>query len=125
MATALVQVCVDNRLNHELIRMQVKQHLAASYIRPDRIFVLNEIGGNLGQNLVNTAQMLVQSHETIVQVAILHHDDCLADKAGLRKPLAGTLEETANLLAGLKIKCPLVSGSIYTHNNHIVWHDMS
>ena len=121
MPVALVQVCVDERLNHELLRLQVQQRLAASYLKANRIFVLNELGGNLGQNFTNTAQLMLNSHENIVLAAILHHDDCKADQAGLRKPLDETLAQTARFLTGLKVNCLLVSGLIQTSNNVITW----
>ena len=44
MASALVGVCVDPRINHELIRIQVRQRLERSGIRAERIYVLNEVG---------------------------------------------------------------------------------
>ena len=123
MPVALVQVCVDERLNHELLRIQVQQRLAASYLQANRIFVLNETGGNLGQNFTNTAKLMVDSRENIVLAAILHHDDCKAAQAGLRTPLEETLAQTASFLTDLNLNCLLVSGQILTHNNHILWQD--
>jgi hypothetical protein len=123
MAATLIQVCVDNRLNHELLRIQVRQKLAAAYLQADRIFILNELGGNLGQNFNNTARMLVSGSDRIVMAAILHHDDCKADQAGLRRPLDETVAKTARLLTELRQDCLLVSGQIYTQNNYITWLD--
>jgi len=54
MAAALVVVCVEPRINHEVIRIQVRQRLERSGIRAERIYILNDIGGNPGSNLRNT-----------------------------------------------------------------------
>ena len=123
MPAALIQVCVDNRLNHELLRIQVKQRLAAAYIQADRIFILNELGGNLGQNFSNTARMLVNGGDRIVMAGVLHHDDCKSAQAVLRWPLDETVAKTARLLTELRLDCLLVSGQINTANNHILWQD--
>ena len=121
MSAALVQVCVDNRLNHELLRIQVRQRLAVPYLQADRIFILNELGGNLGQNFTNTVNLMVNTHDPIVLAAILHHDDCKAAQAGLRRPLEETVEKTARFLSDLRLDCLLVSGQILTRSNYITW----
>jgi len=121
MRAAIVQVCVDERLNHELLRIQVKQKLAALYLNADRVFILNEIGGNLGENFRNTLDMLVKLRTEVVLAAALHHDDCIAGKHGLRRPLDETVAQMADLLASRDVSCILASGNIYTGNNHIIW----
>ena len=123
MASAVVQVCVDPRLNHELIRVQVRQRLERSGLRADRIYILNEAGGNLGANFRSTAQLLARTGEPIVFCAVLHHDDCLAARAGLQTDLDVTAREMAVELARLKLSCEVVTGQIRTEHNHLRWLD--
>jgi hypothetical protein len=121
MTVALIQVCVDDRLNHELIRIQVRHKLAELYLAAQRIFILNEVGGNLGDNFRNTADAMLKLHEEIVLAGVLHHDDCRAASVGLRRPLDETTAQMADFLAKQGVACPIVSGNIYTANNHVVW----
>lgn len=121
MRVALVQVCVDERLNHELVRIQVKHKLSALYLSAQRVLILNEIGGNLGDNFRNTLDLFLSQHDTIVLAAVLHHDDCLTDRAGLRQPLEETCRQIADLLTQRGVSCFLSSGNIYTSNNHVFW----
>lgn len=121
MQVALVQVCVDERLNHELLRIQVKHKLAELYLKAPRILIVNELGGNLGKNFVNTVRLLVSQNDQIVLAAVLHHDDCLADKAGLRKPMEESIDKMGAFLSEQGVSCVLASGNIYTNNNHIIW----
>jgi hypothetical protein len=121
MRAAIVQVCVDDRLNHELLRIQVKHKLAAHYLNANRVFIVNEVGGNLGENFCNTADMLLKLGTEIVLAAALYHDDCLAAKHGLRRPLEETLAQMGDFLSKRGVACILASGNIYTANNHIVW----
>jgi hypothetical protein len=123
MASAIVQVCVDPRLNHELIRIQVRQKLERSGLRADRIYVLNEAGGNLGANFRSTAQLLAHTGEPIVFCAVLHHDDCLAARAGRRVDLDVTAREMAAELARLKLPRAVVTGRIRTEHNQLLWSD--
>jgi hypothetical protein len=123
MAAAIVQVCVDPRLNHELIRIQVRQKLARSALRADRIYVLNEAGGNLGANFRSTAQLLARAGDPIVFCAVLHHDDCLAAREGQQVDLDVTAREMAKELARLKLTCAVLTGRIRTEHNHLLWLD--
>lgn len=123
MQVALVQVCVDERLNHELLRIQVKHKLAELYLKAPRILIFNEIGGNLGQNFTSMARLLVSQNDQIVLASVLHHDDCQAAKAGLRKPIEQTIEQMESFLNEQDVSCVLASGNIYTNNNHIIWLD--
>ena len=123
MAAALVQVCVDPHLNHELIRLQVRQKLERSGLRADRIYVLNEVGGNLGANFRNTAQLVARTGEPIVFCAVLHHDDCLAAREGQRADLDVAAREMAAELARLKLPGQVVTGRIRTEHNHLLWSD--
>jgi hypothetical protein len=123
MAAALVQVCVDPRLNHELIRLQVRLRLARSGLRAERIFILNEVGGNLGANFRSTAELLARLREPIVFCAVLHHDDCLAAAQGRRSDLAAVARDMQAELARLGVACPVVTGWVRTEHNHVLWSD--
>src|SRR5437879_6803905 len=108
MASALVQVCTDFRLNHELIRIQVRQRLERDGTPANRIYVLNEIGGNPGQNLTHTVELLKRAGESIVLCAILHHDDCLAAQFGSRLDLPTASADLRAELTRLAVHCPVV-----------------
>ena len=123
MAAALVQVCVDPHLNHELIRLQVRQRLERSGLRADRIFLLNEVGGNLGANFRNTAQLLARIGESIVFCAVLHHDDCLAAREGQRAELDAAAGAMVAELTRLTLPCQVATGRIRTEHNHLLWSD--
>jgi len=122
-AAALVAVCVDPRLNHELIRLQVRQKLERSGLRADWIYVLNEVGGNLGANFRSTAQLLARTGEAIVFCAVLHHDDCLLARESQRADLDAAGRSMAAELARLNLRCPIVTGQIRTSNNQLLWSD--
>jgi hypothetical protein len=123
MAAALVLVCVDPRLNHELIRLQVRQRLGRSGLHADRIYLLNEIGGNPSPNLRHTIELLVKVGDPIVCSAVLHHDDCVAARTGLRTELAKAAQEVAAELNRQHISCPVLTGEIRTEHNHLLWSD--
>jgi hypothetical protein len=123
MRAAIVQVCVDERLNHELLRIQVRDKLTALYSGAERILILNEVAGNLGGNFRTTLDMLLKLQFQIVLAATLHHDDCLAAKHGLRRPMDETVSEMTDVLVQRGVSCVLATGNIYTNNNHIVWLD--
>lgn len=123
MAAVLVQVCVDDRLNHELLRVQVRQRLERSGLLPARILILNEIGGNLGSNFRNTVELLLGQNEPVVFAAVLHHDECRAAQAGRRVPLDETLAQMSTYLTQLGVRCPVVGGTVRTAHNHLLWSD--
>ena len=123
MAAALVIVCVDPRLNHELIRIQVRQRLQRDRIRAERVYILNEVGGNVGANFRQTAQLLKRMGEPIVFCAALHHDDCLAVREGERAELSHAAQGLASELARLELQCPVATGHIRTEHNHVRWSD--
>src|SRR6266508_4250077 len=123
MAVALVQVCVDPRVNHELIRIQVRQRLERSGLRADRIYILNEPGGNLGTGFRRTAESLTRAGEPVVFCAVLHHDDCLMAQQGQRTELAVAAQDMAAELARLELHCPVVTGHIRTAHNNLLWSD--
>jgi hypothetical protein len=90
-------------------------------MQAQRILVLNEIGGNFGQNFRNSAELFLKTGDKIVFVAALHHDDCLAAKAGLRQPIDDTIAQMGRYLAERQVLCAISSGHIYTNNNYILW----
>lgn len=123
MAAALIQVCTDFRLNHELIRAQVRQRLERNGVPASRIYVLNEVGGNPGQNFTHTAQLLARVGEPIVFCAVLHHDDCLAAQQGLRLDLATAAQQLEAELGRLHVRCRVVTGEILTQHSYVRWLD--
>ncbi len=118
---ALVQLCVDDRLDHGKIRPQVERKIRDIYLNADRIFLLNEIGGNLGQNFRNTLELFQSSGAEIVFCGILHHDDCAADKAGCRLPMEQTVVELHRYLAEKGITCPVYTATIRTDDSVVQW----
>jgi len=123
MVAALVQVCVDSRLNHELLRIQVRQKLERLRVAAERIYILNDIGGNVGANFRNTVHLLVRRQESIALCAVLHHDDCVAAQEGLRTPLDASAQEMAAYLTEQNIRCPVLTGTIRIEHNHLLWSD--
>jgi hypothetical protein len=123
MASALVVVCVDPRLNHEIIRTQVRQRLGRSGLRADRIYLLGEVGGNVGSNVRQTAQLLARLADPVVLAAVLHHDDCLAAREDQRKDLAASADELTTELDRLNLRCPVLTGQIRTAHSQINWSD--
>ncbi|HEY3303491.1 MAG TPA: hypothetical protein VGL70_08150 [Candidatus Binatia bacterium] len=123
MAAALAQVCVDPRLNHELLRIQVRQKLQRLRVAADRIYILNDVGGNVGMNFRNTVNLLSSLEEPIVLCGVLHHDDCLSGQQGIRTPLDASAQEMATYLADRNIRCPVLTGTIRIDNNHLLWAD--
>jgi hypothetical protein len=81
------------------------------------------VGGNLGTNFRSTAQLLARTGEPIVFCAVLHHDGCLAARAGLQVDLDVTAREIAVELARLKLPGEVVMGRIRTEHNHLLWLD--
>lgn len=123
MTAALVQVCVDPRLNHDLIRIQVRQRLQAMGLSAERVYVLNEVGGNLGANFGTTVDLMASQHEPIVLCAVLHHDGCVAAQQGLRKPLETSAQQMTARLTQSGVHCPVLTGTILTQHNHLLWTD--
>lgn len=123
MAAMLVQVCVDHRLNHELLRAQARQKLERLGLAADRIYILNEIGGNLGMNFRNTVNVLIKQGEPIALCAVLHHDNCLAADQGLRTPLPTSAQQMTTYLTEQNIRCRVLTGTIRTEHNHLLWSD--
>ena len=123
MPAALIAACVDPRLNHELIRIQVRQKLDLMGLRADRIFLLNEVAANTGTTARATAQFIRQIGDSVILAAVLYHDDCLAEQAGLRADLDATARALSAELARLDVRCPIITGQVLTVNNLVVWSD--
>lgn len=123
MAAMLVQVCVDPRLNHELLRIQMRQKLDRLRLAADRIYIVNDIGGNVGANFQNTVNLLNKRQERIITCAVLHHDDCLAAQEGLRKPLDTSAKEMEAYLVDQGIHCQVLTGTVLIEHNHLLWSD--
>ena len=123
MAAAVVEVCVDPRINHEVIRIQVRQRLERSGLRAERIYILNDVGGNPGSNFRNTIQLLSRMSEPIVFCAVLHHTDCLSAQSGLRSDLAVAARQMAAELSAAKAQAPVLTGQIRTESNELLWSD--
>lgn len=123
MAAALVVVCVDPRLNHELIRIQVRQRLQRDGIRAERIYILNEVGGNVGRNVRHTVQLLKRMGEPVVFCAVLHHDDCLAAREGERHELSHAAQAMTSEMEKVDVRCPVATGEIRTEHNEVRWSD--
>jgi hypothetical protein len=123
MAAALIQVCVDPRLNHELIRVQVRQKLERSGIGASDIYVLNDIGGNPGSNLAHTLEQLAGIGIPVVFGAVLHHDDRVAERRGKRVPLEDAAHEMENAFTTARVRARVWTGQIRTQHNHMLWTD--
>ncbi|MBI2862095.1 MAG: hypothetical protein HYX89_04675 [Chloroflexi bacterium] len=123
MPAALIQLCVDPRLNHDALRAQVRQRLGRMGLSADRIHLLNEVGGNLGANFRNTVALLMKRQEPVLLCAVLHHDDCLAAAEGLRVPLETTVQQMTRVLAEQQIICTVLTGHIRTEHSHLLWDD--
>lgn len=121
MKFALIQVCVDDRLNHELLRAQIHDKLAELSTPVEHVFIVNELGGNFGANFRNTATMITHTGSQILMAALLHHDDCRAHQAGYRQPIETSADEMAQFLVQSNIECVLLTGQITTANNRITW----
>jgi len=118
---AIVQVCVDDRLDHAKIRAQVAEKLRTIHLSADRIILVNEIGGNFGANFRNTVDVFRSQGAQIVFCATLHHDDCGAAAAGRRQPLEQTIAEIAGYVAGEHLDCSVYAGEILTNTNEVTW----
>lgn len=119
----LVQLCVDPRLNHELLRSQVRQKLGRLRLSAERIFLLGEVGGNIGANFQNTLDLLKQRNDKLVLCAVLHHDECLTAAAGTRVPLEASAKQLTAVLAQQDLGCRVLTGNIRTEHNQVLWSD--
>ena len=121
MNVAIIQLCVDPRLDHHLIRVQVGQKLAGLHLKADPIVFVNEIGGNFGPNFTHTFQLFLREGAEVVFCGVLHHDDCVAAKHELRQPLEETRAQIKDVLGKSGTACPIYVGSITTETNLLKW----
>ena len=121
MTVAIVNVCFDPRLNHEVIRSQVVTRLQAQQQPVDRVFITNEAAGNVGTGLRNAIDLLSRSGEAIAMVAVLDHDDCVAAAAGMRQALSDRLGAVTEYVIGKGIRCQVAGGTVLTENNVVRW----
>jgi len=122
MSSALLNVCVDPRLNHEALRDQLMQRLDVP-VPTNRVFVVGEVGGNYGSAARNTIALLNRQRDQIVLAGVLHHDDCLAAAAGMRQAMAPTAKALEEALREAGFRCPVLTGTIITETSTIVWAD--
>ena len=121
---AVVNICVDPRLNHEVIRAQVAQKLERLGVVEQRIFITNDVGGNIGSAFRNTVTMLKErQQEEVVLVAAFDHDDCIAARSGMRRLPEANRQEMENVAAAAGLHCPMLTGSILTENSVVRWTD--
>jgi hypothetical protein len=120
---AIVNVCVDPRMNHELIRIQVESRLERMGLPAKRVFITSDIGGNIGTSFTNAAQVLQASREQVVFAAVFHHDDCVADGQKKRLSLATSVDAARRALSALGIACPVVSGTVRSEDSTVTWSD--
>jgi hypothetical protein len=118
---ALVQMCVDDRLDHTKVRARVTEKMRDIYLSADKVFLLNEVGGNFGQNFRNTLELFQDSGAEVVFCAVLHHDDCLAHKAGHRIPIEQTVASLSHYLVQRSATCPVYTGEIRTADSSVRW----
>ena len=122
MASALLNICVDPRLNHDALRDQLRRRLTQD-VPARNVFVVADIAGNLGSAARNTIGLLRKRGEDIVVAGVLHHDDCLAAAEGQQQPLAATAKALEAELRQAGFKCPLLTGTIATASSSITWTD--
>ncbi|HEY7270779.1 MAG TPA: hypothetical protein VH951_13220 [Dehalococcoidia bacterium] len=122
MAAAVVNICVDPRLNHESLRAQVAARSAGAVLA-GRVFITNEPGGNFGSSARSTIALLKRTNEPVGLAAVLHHDSCVAAAAGLRQDLAAAAKALQEALAKAGFDTAVLTGSIVTENSTILWTD--
>jgi hypothetical protein len=118
---AVVNICPDQRLDHGAIRLQVLSRLERMGIRADSVYLTNGAGGNIEADFRATVDGLVSQGVQIVFAAVLHHDGC--DQLSQRRPLLTSTNELAVYLAQHNVRCPVLSGSIRTESNGVIWPD--
>ncbi len=124
MTAAIANICVDPRLDHNAIRAQMRDRLQRMGIQADWIFVTADVGGNVGSALRNTLRLIEAQRQLVALVAILHHDDCIAARAGMRKTLeAGIAEIREAVVAGGMQPTKVLTGDILTETNLVRWSD--
>jgi hypothetical protein len=123
MPAAVLNICIDPRLDHEAIRTQVRQRLERMGRQADRIYLTNDIGGNIGSAFRNAIDVVLRSRDEIVLTGVLYHDDCLADATGLRNPLETSRREISAFLTNRGVTAPILTGTVVTESNVVQWSD--
>lgn len=123
MTAALLNVCVDPRLNHDALRHQLRQRIGDGAPRPERIFVTTDVGGNLGSSAKNTISLLRSLGEDIAVAAVLHHNDCLAAHEGMRHKIELSAKALAAELTSAGFHASVWTGSIIAETSSIIWSD--
>lgn len=122
MTAAIINCCVDPRLNHDALRQELRQRTAAD-LPSNRVFVTTDVGGNFGSAARNTIAMLHALRDDMVIAALLHHDDCLAASQGLRHAIGPASKALETELRGAGYACPVLTGMILTENSSVAWAD--
>ena len=120
---AIVNICVDPRLNHEVIRAQVRARLERLRLPAQLVYITSDVGGNLGVSFRSTAELVLKNQDRVEFAAVFHHDDCVAGRLGLRKPLAESIDAARKALDGLKVSAPVFAGELRTADSYIAWAD--
>jgi hypothetical protein len=89
----------------------------------DRIHLTNDIGGNIGSAFRNAIDLALRQGDQIVFVAVLHHDDCVAERAGLRSLLQTSRSEVSAFITNRGVNAPVFTGTIVTESNAVRWSD--
>jgi len=87
---AIINVCVDPRLNHEVIRAQVRARLERLRLPAQLVYITSDVGGNLGVSFRSTAELVLKNQDRVEFAAVFHHDDCVAFRATSAARAPGT-----------------------------------
>jgi hypothetical protein len=123
MPAALLNICVDPRLNHDALRQQLRQRGLTADVPDSRIFVVADAAGNIGSAARNTIRLLKALREQVVLAGVLHHDDCLAASQGMGAPIEASAAALRDALAQAGMAPPILTGRILTASSSIVWDD--
>jgi len=123
MASGIVNVCFDPRLNHDAIRQQVRERAAEPRPASSSIFVIGDAGGNFGSGARNLIALFARQREPIAIAALLHHDDCRAAAAGMRHNLSTSAKALQDALQAAGYDVPVLTGTVVTETSTIVWTD--
>jgi hypothetical protein len=119
----IVSVCVDPRLEHEVIRAQVRARLERMQLPNQLVYIVGDVGGNVSASFSNTAGLIVKNQDRVELAAILYHDDCVAARLGLRKLIGVNIEAARKALRELDVEAPILSGEIRSETSAISWSD--
>jgi hypothetical protein len=120
---AIVNVCVDPRLNHEVVRLQVQSRLERLGLATSRVVITSDVGGNIGSAFSGTVDLLRADGEQVVFAVVLHHDDCVASRHNKRLPLATSLEAAQKALDSAGMHGSVLGGVLSTKDSTLTWSD--